>query len=140
MHWRYRSEDNRPAISFIMRYYARRSIAIGSFTQLIVAHGVSSAPSRSRTTWEGTNSVRKLEVMKQIGRWLIAPFSGLIAPVVGTRMQVPLALLHCVAVARDASASSVAGASVRRPRLARSSDGGRDSSLDDCRADAPDTE
>ena len=40
-------------------------------------------------------------------------------------MQVPLALLHFVAVARDASASSVAGASVRRPRLARSSDGGK---------------
>jgi hypothetical protein len=43
------------------------------------------------------------------------------------------ALLHCVAVARDASASSVARASVRRPRLARSSDGGNDAALDDYR-------
>ena len=46
------------------------------------------------------------------------------------------ALLHCIAVARDASASSVARASVRRSRLARSSDGGNDATLDDCRIDA----
>lgn len=65
---------------------------------------------------------------------------GLIAPVVGSWMQVPLALLHCVAVARDASASSVAGASVRRPRLARSGDGGNDACLDNCGTDAHDTE
>ena len=31
------------------------------------------------------------------------------------------------------------GASVRRPRLARSSDGGNQVTLDDCRTDAPDT-
>src|SRR5438552_17808246 len=48
------------------------------------------------------------------------------------------ALLHFVAVARDASASSVARASVRRPRLARSSDGGNDA-MDNQRTDESDT-
>src|SRR5712671_3450984 len=43
-----------------------------------------------------------------------------------------------VAVARDASASSVARAFVGRPRLARSSDGGNDVTLDDYRTDASD--
>src|ERR1700738_4855371 len=49
------------------------------------------------------------------------------------------ALLLFVPVAGDAPASSVAQASVRRPRLARpENDGGNNASADDNRADAPD--